>query len=104
MVMNISRSMVHPVPELPPAIDVNNLHQLVKMKNIQGMLGTKGGLKLRLIQFVFVVISFSVMISTSDVQSVSAFRFLVVVVGLQSVWSLTMSVIDVYALLVGRRI
>jgi hypothetical protein len=43
------------------------------MKDIQGMPGTKGGLALRLSQFVFAVTALSVMASTSDFASVTAF-------------------------------
>ena len=46
----------------------------VRMKDIQGMPGTKSGLALRLIQFAFAAVSVSVMAATSDFPSVTAFR------------------------------
>ncbi|XP_044509859.1 CASP-like protein 5A1 [Mangifera indica] len=100
--MNLSRPAVHPV-EAPPLTEVaaQNVPRL-RMKDVQGMPGTRGGLILRLCQFVFSVISFCVMASTSDFHEVSAFCYLVLAVGLQSLWSLSLAVLDIYAILVKR--
>ncbi|XP_058101755.1 CASP-like protein 5A2 [Magnolia sinica] len=100
--MNASRPTVHPV-EAPPLITeaANNVPR-VRMKDIQGMPGTAGGLALRFCQFVFAVLSLCVMATTSDFTSVTAFCYLVAAVGLQSLWSLSLAMVDIYALLVKR--
>lgn len=99
--MNLSHPSVHPV-EAPPALTEGENAPRVRMKDIQGMPGTIGGVTLRLSQFVFAIVSFSVMVTTSDFPSVTAFCYLVAAVGLQSLWSLSLAVVDIYALLVGR--
>ncbi|CAL5432113.1 unnamed protein product [Camellia sinensis] len=99
--MNLSHPSVHPV-EAPPALTEGENVPRVRMKDIQGMPGTIGGVTLRLSQFVFAIVSFSVMVTTSDFPSVTAFCYLVAAVGLQSLWSLSLAVVDIYALLVGR--
>ncbi|KAL0409924.1 UNVERIFIED_CONTAM: CASP-like protein 5A2 [Sesamum latifolium] len=66
------------------------------------MAGTTGALFLRLCQFVFAAVSLCVMATTSDFPSVTAFRYLVAAVGLQSLWSLSLALADIYALLVRR--
>ncbi|KAL5990641.1 hypothetical protein ACLOJK_011544 [Asimina triloba] len=71
--MNISHPSVHPV-EAPPATDVAHDPRRVRMKDIQGMPGTVGGLALRFFQFAFAVGALCVMASTSDFPSVTAFR------------------------------
>ncbi|KAJ7976958.1 CASP-like protein [Quillaja saponaria] len=104
--MNLSRPSVHPV-EAPPftdAVAVADDRPLLRMKDLQGMPGTLGGLVLRIFQLVFAVVSLFVMASTSDFPSVTAFRYLVAVVSLQSLWSLSLAVVDVYCLLVRRRL
>ncbi|KAK1409791.1 hypothetical protein QVD17_36320 [Tagetes erecta] len=100
----MSRPAVHPV-EPPPLIDGRNdaaPPRRVRMKDVQGMPGTPVGLFLRLCQFIFAVVSVSVMSTTSDFPSVTAFRYLVAAVGLQSLWSLSLAMIDVHALCVKR--
>ncbi|KAK1266302.1 CASP-like protein [Acorus gramineus] len=114
--MSASRPAVHPV-EAPPFTDGPNNLQRVRMKDTQGMPGTPGGLALRFFQFAFAAVSLSVMASTPDFQSVTAFwyrwtledmfwhlfsSYLVAAVGLQSLWSLSLAVVDIYALLVRR--
>ncbi|XP_020275475.1 CASP-like protein 5A1 [Asparagus officinalis] len=74
----------------------------VRMKDVQGMPGTAGGLVLRLFQFFFAVAALCVMATTSDFTSVTAFCYLVAAVTLQSLWSLCLAFVDVYALLVKR--
>lgn len=74
----------------------------VRMKDMQGSPGTVGGLVLRLLQFLFAVAAISVMATTDDFASVTAFRYLVAATGLQSLWSLSLAFVDVYALLVMR--
>ncbi|CAN8316810.1 unnamed protein product [Cochlearia groenlandica] len=103
--MNISRPTIHPVDTVPVApTNGANYRPPVRMQDIQGMPGTTGGLILRLSQFVPALISVSVMISTSDFRSATAFCCLVLAVGLQSLWSLSLFIIDAYALLVKRRL
>nr|GMD59692.1 CASP-like protein 5A1 [Ipomoea batatas] len=65
----MSRSAVHPV-EVPAEIAAP---PRMRMKDIQGMPGTAGGLFLRLFQFAFSLISLCVMATTTDFPSVSAF-------------------------------
>ncbi|KAH0930427.1 hypothetical protein HID58_016154 [Brassica napus] len=91
--MNVSRPAVRPVIAVPmgPTGGAND-RPPVRMKDIQGMPGTTGGLILRLSQFVSSLISLSVMFSTPDFRSFTAF----------CLWSLSLLIIDAYALLVGR--
>ncbi|KAL0918439.1 hypothetical protein M5K25_010448 [Dendrobium thyrsiflorum] len=97
-----SRPSVHPV-EAPPVTDVTENHPpRVRMKDIQGMPGTSGGLALRFFQFMFAVAALGVMVSTDDFSSVTSFRYLVAAAILQSLWSLSLALLDVYALLVKR--
>ncbi|XP_042489595.1 CASP-like protein 5A2 [Macadamia integrifolia] len=99
--MNASHSSVHPI-EAPPLTDAANNAPRLRMKDVQGMPGTAGGLVLRLCQFLFAVAAVCVMASTSDFTTVTAFCYLVAAAGLQSFWSLSMAIIDIYALLVKR--
>ncbi|XVF07902.1 hypothetical protein REPUB_Repub06bG0179200 [Reevesia pubescens] len=99
--MNVSRPAVHPV-EAPPMTEAGLHGPRVRMKDVQGMPGTKVGLFLRLSQFIFAIISVSVMATTNDFRSATAFCYLVLAVGLQSLWSLSLAFVDIYALLVKR--
>nr|DAD28003.1 TPA_asm: hypothetical protein HUJ06_029471 [Nelumbo nucifera] len=99
--MNASHPAVHPI-EAPPLTDAAGNVPRVRMKDIQGMPGTSGGVALRLSQSVFAVAAVCVMASTNDFTSVTAFCYLVAAVGLQSVWSLSLAFVDIYALLVRR--
>ncbi|XVF55467.1 hypothetical protein PTKIN_Ptkin06aG0038500 [Pterospermum kingtungense] len=99
--MNMSRPAVHPV-EPPPMTGAAVQIPRERMKDVQGMPGTKGGLFLRLCQFIFAIISVSVMATTSDFRSATAFCYLVLAVGLQSLWCLSLAFVDIYALLVKR--
>ncbi|XP_052204909.1 CASP-like protein 5A2 [Diospyros lotus] len=101
--MSLSRPSVHPVEEAPPPppTEGDNPGRL-RMKDLQGMPGTIGGLVLRSFQFVFAVVALCVMATTSDFPSVTAFCYLVAAAGLQSLWSLSLAIVDIYALLVGR--
>lgn len=97
-----SRPAVHPV-EAPPLTDAAENHPLrLRMKDVQGMPGTSGGLALRLVQFSFALSALCVMVTTNDYTSVTAFCYLVAAVGLQSLWSLSLAFLDAYALLVMR--
>ncbi|KAJ9178116.1 hypothetical protein P3X46_010027 [Hevea brasiliensis] len=102
--MNVSHASVHPVEDPPTTGGGNNNNNapIVRMKDIQGMPGTKGGLVLRVFQFFFAAAALAVMASTSDFPSVTAFRYLVAAAGLQCLWSLTLAIVDIYALLVMR--
>lgn len=102
--MNVSRPVVHPVVEAPPMhhTDENNAPRRVRMRDAHGMPGTFGGLVLRIGQMVFAAMAVSVMATTSDFPSVTAFCYLVAAAGLQSIWSLLLAIVDIYALLVGR--
>jgi len=97
--MNSSHPAVHPV-DVPPA-DIQ-LAPRVRMKDCQGMPGTLGGLSLRIGQFCFAVAAFSIMLSIHDFSTVTAFCYLVAATVLQCLWSLSLAVIDGYALLVKR--
>ncbi|KAL3531937.1 hypothetical protein ACH5RR_005458 [Cinchona calisaya] len=103
----MSRPAVHPVDASSMTNDAAAAAAAavvprVRMKDVQGMAGTPGGLFLRLCQFAFAVISLCVMATTSDFPSVTAFSYLVAAVSLQSLWSLLLAIADVYALLVRR--
>ncbi|RRT50108.1 hypothetical protein GW17_00001946 [Ensete ventricosum] len=69
--MSVSRPAVHPV-EAPPLTDAAENPPRVRMKEIQGMPGTPGGLALRLSQFVFAAAALGVMVSASDFASITA--------------------------------
>ncbi|XP_077227278.1 CASP-like protein 5A1 [Tasmannia lanceolata] len=97
--MNSSHPSIHPV-EAPPLTLI--YEPRVRMKDIQGMPGTPGGLALRFFQFLFAILALYVMVSTSDFTSVTAFCYLVAAVILQSLWSLSLAIVDIYALLVKR--
>ncbi|MFS7959104.1 hypothetical protein Hanom_Chr08g00686731 [Helianthus anomalus] len=73
--MNVSHPSVHPVEaaSLPPADKRGVVPLRVRMKVLQGMPGTIGGLSLRFCQFAYAVVSLAVMASTSDFLSVTAF-------------------------------
>ena len=74
--MNVSHASVHPVEEAPTTEgggDQNVNAPRVRMKDVQGMPGTAGGLSLRVSQFVFAAAALSIMASTSDFPSVTAF-------------------------------
>ncbi|MFS7937156.1 hypothetical protein Hanom_Chr05g00424301 [Helianthus anomalus] len=66
--MNVSHPSVHPVEaaSLPPADGRAVVPPRVRMKVIQGMPGTIGGLTLRFCQFAYAVVSLAVRGSTSD--------------------------------------
>lgn len=99
--MSVSNGSVHPVDAPPLQTEAANVPR-VRMKDVQGMPGTIGGFFLRFAQFVFAVVSLCVMATTGDFPSVTAFCYLVAAAGLQSLWSLSLGILDVYALLVGR--
>ncbi|MBA0644486.1 hypothetical protein Goklo_028640 [Gossypium klotzschianum] len=78
--MNVSHASVHPVED-PPTTDGagggnNNEVPGVRMKDVQGMPGTLGGLVLWICQFAFAVVGLCVMATTSDFPSVTAFWLL----------------------------
>ncbi|KAL8496641.1 hypothetical protein ACS0TY_020362 [Phlomoides rotata] len=101
--MNVSQGAVHPV-EAPPLRTEGAAEPRLRMKDLQGMPGTVGGLVLRVSQLLFAVVALSVMATTNDFPSVTAFCYLVAASGLQSMWSLALAIVDAYALLVGRRL
>ncbi|XP_015967904.1 CASP-like protein 5A1 [Arachis duranensis] len=96
---------VHPI-EAPPMTATENANANAmprhSLKDTQGMPGTLGGFILRSLQFAFALISLSVMASTSDFPTVTAFRYLVAAVSLQCLWSLSLAIADVYAILIKR--
>lgn len=65
---------VHPVEAPPMTEGDGDLPRGARMSDLQGMPGTRGGLILRLSQFVFALVSLYVMSSTSDFNQASAFR------------------------------
>ncbi|GKD56125.1 hypothetical protein Tco_1289512 [Tanacetum coccineum] len=70
--MNVSHPSVHPV-EAPPSLADEGRVIRVRMKVIQGMPGTIGGLILRFCQFAYAIVSLVVMATTNDFPSVTAF-------------------------------
>ncbi|XP_071732919.1 CASP-like protein 5A2 [Rutidosis leptorrhynchoides] len=106
---NRSRPSVHPldieVPQIREGVAADNgvlPDDTVRMKDVQGMPGTLAGLILRVFQFGFAAVSVAVMAATSDFPSVTAFRYLVAPLSLQCLWSLSLAIVDIYALLVKR--
>ncbi|XP_022152945.1 CASP-like protein 5A2 [Momordica charantia] len=99
--MNVSHATVHPVED-PPTTDGADDAPRLRMKDMEGMPGTRGGLALRLAQFAFAAAAVVVMATTSDFPSVTAFCYLVAAASLQSLWSLSLAFVDIYALLVKR--
>uniref|UniRef100_A0A0D9VQZ6 CASP-like protein n=1 Tax=Leersia perrieri TaxID=77586 RepID=A0A0D9VQZ6_9ORYZ len=102
--MFASRPAVHPVEAPPPATTdpAEQQPRGVLMKDLPGMPGTAGGLGLRLAQFVFAAVALAVMASTNDFPSVTSFCFLVAAAILQCLWSFSLAIVDIYALLVKR--
>ncbi|XP_074276229.1 CASP-like protein 5A2 isoform X1 [Silene latifolia] len=102
----MSRPAVHPVEAPPLSIDNGGVDGAapprLRMKDFQGMPGTPGGLVLRLFQSFFAIAALLIMATTSDFPSVTAFRYLVAAAGLQIMWSLSLAVVDLYAILVKR--
>lgn len=72
--MFVSRPAVHPV-EAPPMTETAENPQRLRMKDVQGMPGTKGGLAFRLLQFFFAVVGLCIMATTNDFTSVTAFWY-----------------------------
>ncbi|CAM0952920.1 unnamed protein product [Alopecurus aequalis] len=75
----------------------------VRMRDFPGAPGTRAGLGLRLAQAVLAGVALAAMASADDFASITSFRYLVPAAALQCLWSLAVAVVDVYALLVGRR-
>ncbi|GMH07114.1 hypothetical protein Nepgr_008954 [Nepenthes gracilis] len=101
----MSHPAVHPVEAPPLSIDYGGgdaIPPRVRIKDIQGMPGTPGGLTLRLCQSACAILALWVMATTSDFPSVTAFCYLVAAASLQVIWSLLAAVADIYALLVKR--
>lgn len=73
MSMSMVHPSVHPI-EAPPMTDHAIAIPRHTLKDTQGMPGTLGGFLLRFLQFSFAVVSLSVMATTSDFPSVTAFR------------------------------
>lgn len=69
--MDVSHSSIHPVED-PPTGEGANAPR-ARMKDIQGMPATLGGLVLRLCQFFFAAAALCIMATTSDFPSVTAF-------------------------------
>lgn len=75
--MNASHASVHPVedPSTTTGGDGGGNDEVprLRMKDIEGMPGTPGGLALRICQFVFAAVGLCIMATTSDFPSVTAF-------------------------------
>lgn len=73
--MNVRQGVVHPVEAPPLQTDgaANVLLPRVRMKDLQGMPGIVGGVFLRFSQSLFAVVALSVMVTTTDFASVTAF-------------------------------
>lgn len=99
--MFASRPVVHPLEVAAPAVPAQPAPE-VQMKDLPGMPGTPGGLGLRVLQLLFAAISLATMSSTTDFASVSAFSYLIATAILQCLWSLSVAIVDIYALLVKR--
>ncbi|KAL6649434.1 hypothetical protein ACP70R_013658 [Stipagrostis hirtigluma subsp. patula] len=105
MFPSTSRPVVHPVDvEQPPNPAPQQQPPGVIMVDLRGMPATPSGLGLRVAQFLFAAIALSVMASTNDFMTVTAFCYLVLAAIVQCVWSLSMAIVDIYALLVKRHL
>lgn len=71
--MNVSHATVHPVED-PPTGQGAEL-PMARMKDIEGMPATLGGLVLRSCQLLFAAASLCVMATTSDFPTVTAFWY-----------------------------
>ncbi|KAL3702467.1 hypothetical protein R1sor_020489 [Riccia sorocarpa] len=98
--MERSHPAVHPVA-VPPQFD-NQPPPNLRMKDLPGSPGTLGGLALRVGQFGFAIIAFGVMVAMTDFSTVTAFCYLVAAMVLQCLWSISLAMIDLYALLTRR--
>ncbi|KAK4773651.1 hypothetical protein SAY87_028670 [Trapa incisa] len=98
--MSMNHASVHPAEDAPTG--GGGIAPREWMKDIEGMPATIGGLVLRSCQLIAAAISLSIMATTSDFSSVTAFCYLVAASGLQGIWSTFMALIDIYALLVKR--
>ncbi|KAK9691490.1 hypothetical protein RND81_09G200200 [Saponaria officinalis] len=101
----MSRPVVHPVEAPPLSVGHggdDGAPPRLRMKYFQGMPGTPGGLVLRVLQSFFAIAALLIMATTSDFPSVTAFRYLVAAAGLQIMWSISLAVLDLYAILVKR--
>ncbi|CAL9769923.1 unnamed protein product [Musa acuminata subsp. burmannicoides] len=99
--MFVSRPAVQPV-EAPSPVNAAENPPRLRMKDIQGMPGTAGGLALRLSQFGLAVAALGVMESTSNFGFVTVFCYLIAAAITQSLWSISLAFLDIYALLVKR--
>ncbi|KAK4790606.1 hypothetical protein SAY86_017910 [Trapa natans] len=98
--MSMNHASVHPAEDAPTG--GGGIAPREWMKDIEGMPATIGGLVLRSCQLIAAAISLSIMATTSDFSSVTAFCYLVAASGLQGIWSTFMALINIYALLVKR--
>ncbi|KAD2392710.1 hypothetical protein R6Q59_012475 [Mikania micrantha] len=99
----MSRPSVHPFDvEVPQLREPDNRAVPERMKDVQGMPGTPAGLALRVFQSGFAAVAVAVMTATNDFPSVTAFRYLVAALSLQCLWSVSLAIVDLYALLVKR--
>ncbi|KAH7542636.1 hypothetical protein FEM48_Zijuj02G0095200 [Ziziphus jujuba var. spinosa] len=78
--MNVSHASVHPVEDAPTTEGGNAPR--ARMKDMQGMPGTLGGLVLRISQFLFAAAALIVMATTSDFPSVTAFWMVLLLLSL----------------------
>ncbi|KAL6551681.1 hypothetical protein OROGR_007835 [Orobanche gracilis] len=72
------------------------------MEELPGAMGTSASLALRLGQTIFAVASLLFMCLGVEFYSYTAFCFLVTIMGLVIPWSLTLAVVDVFAVFIKR--
>lgn len=72
------------------------------MEDMLGAPGTRSALVTRLTQAILAAAAIAFMMSAADFDTISAFRCLVVVAGIQCVWCLVLAGVDFYGLLVKR--
>ncbi|XP_021863168.1 CASP-like protein 5B3 [Spinacia oleracea] len=68
------------------------------MKDFAGTPGTITGFVLRIAQFMFAAGSIASMATTSSFYNFTAFCYLIAAMGLQVIWSLSLALMDAYAL------
>ncbi|CAI8603052.1 unnamed protein product [Vicia faba] len=67
------------------------------MKDFPGTPGTLFGLALRISQFVFAAGSIASMATTPNFFNITAFCYLIAAMGLQTIWSFVLALLDAYA-------
>lgn len=99
----MSRPLVHAVEVEGPAGLPEGPQAGVRMDDVPGKPGTRLGLFFRSLQFICASITLTVTVTT-DFTAIPALCFVVAAASLLCLWSLSMAILDTYALCIGRRL